>query len=146
MDVFNLRRQLIDDYSTYISSFINIKDERIYGHVHRELEAGTLWPDPLIQLNPTFEPGAWIDELVNQGVLHPLCRDIFRLKSAGGKSDPLRLHKHQTDAITAAQSGDNYVLTTGTGSGKAWPTSSPLWITSSSGAAAGAFRLLSSIP
>jgi len=118
MDVFNLRRQLIDDYSTYISSFINIKDERIVGHVHRELEAGTLWPDPLIQLNPTFEPGAWIDDLVNQGVLHPLCRDIFRLKSAGGKSDPLRLHKHQTDAITAAQSGDNYVLTTGTGSGK----------------------------
>ncbi len=118
MDVFNLRRQLIDDYSSYISSFINIKDERIVAHVHRELEAGTLWPDPLIQLNPTFEPGAWIDALVNQGVLHPLCRDIFRLKSADGTSDPLRLHKHQTDALTAAQSGDNYVLTTGTGSGK----------------------------
>jgi superfamily II DNA/RNA helicase len=30
----------------------------------------------------------------------------------------MRLHKHQTDAIAAAQSGDNYVLTTGTGSGK----------------------------
>ncbi|HUM69129.1 MAG TPA: DEAD/DEAH box helicase, partial [Chloroflexota bacterium] len=118
MDVFNLRRQLIDDYSSYISSFIKIQDERIANYVASELEAGTLWPDPLIQLNPTFEPGAWVDDLVNQGTVHPLCRDIFRLKSADGRNDPLRLHKHQTDAIAAAQSGDNYVLTTGTGSGK----------------------------
>lgn len=118
MDVFNLRSQLIDDYSAYISSFINIKDERIYDHVHQKLQTGALWPDPLIQLNPTFEPGAWIDDLVHAKTLHPLCREIFRLKSADGKNKPLRLHKHQTDAITAAQSGDNYVLTTGTGSGK----------------------------
>ena len=31
---------------------------------------------------------------------------------------PLRLHRHQADAVEAARSGDNYVLTTGTGSGK----------------------------
>ena len=54
MNVFKLRRQLIDDYSTYIHSFINIQDARIRDHVNRELQAGTLWPDPLIQLNPTF--------------------------------------------------------------------------------------------
>jgi ATP-dependent helicase YprA (DUF1998 family) len=118
MDVFNLLQRLINDYSAYISSFINIKDERIQAHVDQELQAGALWPDPLIQLNPTFEPGAWIDDLVQAKTLHPLCRDIFRLKSAGGENQPLRLHKHQTDAIRAAQSGDNYVLTTGTGSGK----------------------------
>ncbi|MCB8984466.1 MAG: DEAD/DEAH box helicase [Ardenticatenaceae bacterium] len=120
MDVFNLRHQLIDDYSTYISSFINIKDDRIQQHVQNELQAGILWPDPLIQLNPTFEPGAWIDDLVQSNVLHPVCQKIFRLKTDGHKPDskPLRLHKHQTDAIAAAQSGDNYVLTTGTGSGK----------------------------
>jgi ATP-dependent helicase YprA (DUF1998 family) len=33
-------------------------------------------------------------------------------------SKPLRLHAHQTDAIKVAQAGHNYVLTTGTGSGK----------------------------
>ena len=74
----------------------------------------------LIQLNPTFEPGAWIDDLVDDNTLHPLSQKIFRLKSdqSANDSKPLRLHKHQTDAITAAQSDDNYVLTTGTGSGK----------------------------
>jgi len=30
----------------------------------------------------------------------------------------LRLHKHQADAIITARSAENYVLTTGTGSGK----------------------------
>ena len=32
--------------------------------------------------------------------------------------EPLRLHQHQADAIRAASTGANYVLTTGTGSGK----------------------------
>lgn len=118
MDVFALRNQLIHDYATYISSFINILDPRIRQYVDQQLEAGALWPDPLIQLNPSFEPGAWIDDLAAEGTLHELCRDIFRLKSDDGSSKRLRLHKHQTDAIQAAKSGDNYVLTTGTGSGK----------------------------
>jgi hypothetical protein len=30
-----------------------------------------LWPDPLIQLNPTFKPGKTVDELVTAGVLNP---------------------------------------------------------------------------
>src|SRR5262249_58082550 len=32
--------------------------------------------------------------------------------------DPLRLHRHQSDAIRVARTGLPYVLTTGTGSGK----------------------------
>jgi ATP-dependent helicase YprA (DUF1998 family)/very-short-patch-repair endonuclease len=118
MDVFALRNQLIKDYATYIESFINIGDARIRQHVDRELDEGLLWPDPLLQLNPSFEPGPWIDDLVADGTLHPLCSDIFRIKPAGEPGKPLRLHKHQADAINAAKSAENYVLTTGTGSGK----------------------------
>jgi len=118
MDVFALRNQLIQDYATYIQSFINIGDARIRQHVDRELDEGLLWPDPLLQLNPSFEPGPRIDDLVADGTLHPLCRDIFRIKPLGEPDKPLRLHKHQADALHAARSGDNYVLTTGTGSGK----------------------------
>ena len=61
MDVFSLREQLIGDYASYIQSFITIQDRRIAEYVARELREGLLWPDPLIQLNPNFEPGAWIE-------------------------------------------------------------------------------------
>lgn len=119
MDVFQLRDVLINDYSTYISSFINIQDSNILECVNSELSDGVLWPDPLIQLNPSFQPGEWIDDLVAQGVLNPLTSRIFRLdKDETSDGAPMRLHQHQSDAVLAAVSGDNYVLTTGTGSGK----------------------------
>ena len=119
MDVFQFRDRLIGDYASYISSFIQIRDERIRQHVDHSLNDGLLWPEPLIQLNPSFELGDSIDDLVNTGVLHPECRNIFRInkdKDPAGK--PLRLHRHQSDAVHVARGGNNYILTTGTGSGK----------------------------
>jgi ATP-dependent helicase YprA (DUF1998 family) len=119
MDVFALRDELISDYSSYIQSFINIRDARVKQFVDQGLNEGAFWPDPLIQLNPNFEPGEWIDDLAQQKILHAVTRQIFRLDKAGNPAGkPMRLHKHQSDAVKAAQSGENYVLTTGTGSGK----------------------------
>jgi len=119
MNVFDLRSSLIQDYSSYISSFIRIHDPKIKDYVDRSIDQGLLWPDPLIQLNPTFEPGKWIDDLSNEGVLHKECKRIFRRKKASDDfGQPLRLHKHQEDAIRTAREGQNYILTTGTGSGK----------------------------
>ncbi|MBF7081694.1 DEAD/DEAH box helicase [Desulfallas sp. Bu1-1] len=119
MNVFELNRRLIHDYSSYIRSFIQIRDKRIHDYTEKCLNDGLLWPEPLIQLNPSFEPGEWVDELVNNGTLHQECSKIFRSnKDLDGIGQPLRLHRHQVDAIKAARSGKNYVLTTGTGSGK----------------------------
>src|SRR5579883_2629577 len=79
MNVFDLRQQLIDDYSSYIKSFIRIRDPRISEYVEQKLfREGALWPEPLIQLNPLFEAGKTIDKLVEEGILHPGCRQIFR--------------------------------------------------------------------
>jgi ATP-dependent helicase YprA (DUF1998 family) len=117
VDVFNLRNQLTQDYSDYASSFIQIQDPRISQEVQQRLADGVFWPDPLIQLNPMFESGGTIHDLVTESILHPECNRIFlRNKSTGGQA--LRLHKHQRDAIETARQGHNYVLTTGTGSGK----------------------------
>lgn len=119
MDVFDLRHRLVEDYASYISSFIRIRDVRLQTYVQQSLENGLLWPDPLIQLNPSFEPGAWIDDLVTDHILHDECRRIFRIKSDDSSdSRPMRLHKHQTDAVHVAAGDEHYVLTTGTGSGK----------------------------
>ena len=71
---------LNEDYGSYIKSFIRISDDRIRGLVDDELSAGLLWPEPLIQLNPSFAPGSYIDDLVTDEILHPECGNIFRLK------------------------------------------------------------------
>ncbi len=119
MNIFDFRQRLIDDYAAYTRSFIQIRDPHVRQYVNAQLEAGVLWPDPLIQLNPSFEPGATIDQLVAEGVLHVECSRAFRIKpDAASTGWPLQLHRHQTEAIHIAREGHPYVLTTGTGSGK----------------------------
>ena len=120
MDVFRLRDDLIESYRRYATSFLSIKDDRIHGHVDEAFEQGRLWPAPQIGLNPTFKSGGTVDEFVDSRLLHERCREIFRLdkSSTDAVGKPMALHQHQVDAIHAAKAGDNYVLTTGTGSGK----------------------------
>jgi len=119
MNIFDFRDHLVADYADYVTSFIAISDGRIQEQVDRELAQGFLWPEPSIGLNPAFAKGAWIDELVSQGLLHDECSRIFRIKRGPGDAGSgLRLHRHQVDAVRAAGAGRNYVLTTGTGSGK----------------------------
>ena len=120
MNIFHFRDELIRDYAEYIASFINVRDTRILDYIDEKLKAGVLWPQPLIQLNPSFEPGANVEDLVRQGVLHQGCAEVFRRskKDTGGTGLPLRLHTHQEEGIRVARQGRNYVLTTGTGSGK----------------------------
>ena len=125
MDVFELRQTLISKYQDYVRSFIRIRNHRIEGLVEQELQAGLLWPRPLVQLNPFFERGKSIPELVDEGILSEECKRIFRIaKTVTCEGSVLSLHRHQEDAIRIANprntnsEGDNYVLTTGTGSGK----------------------------
>jgi len=120
VDVFEVHNQLIEDYRAFTTGFVSPRDRRIAEFVQSQLDSGTQWPDPWISLNPSFEPGGTIPELVRQGLLHPENERIFRVKE--GREDPgtrpLTLHRHQVDAIEAARTGHSYVLTTGTGSGK----------------------------
>ena len=72
-----------------------MRDGRVAATVDAELEGGLLWPEPLVQLNPSFAPGGTIDELVAEGTLHPTCTQVFRVgkgpgaEGAATKSDAL---------------------------------------------------------
>lgn len=120
MNIFKFQDQLINEYRSYVTSFIRIADPRIEEFAGICFSKGSLWPDPLIQLNPSFKPGKTIDELVAEGILHPDCSQVFRREKteASGSGAVLRLHAHQEQAIRIAREHRNYILTTGTGSGK----------------------------
>ena len=120
MDVFDLRNRLVDDYANYTRSFITIADPRIKTYVEQQLQQGVLWPEPLLQLNPSFFPGGTIDDGVADGTLHPECARIFRINKTDVEvtGQALHLHTHQVDAIRQAKRGRSYVLISGTGSGK----------------------------
>jgi len=120
VDVFQVHSQLIEDYRAFTTGFVSPRDHRIAEFVQAQLNHGTQWPDPWLSLNPSFEPGGTIPELVRRGLLHPENERIFRVKDhpQDPGTRPLTLHRHQVDAIEAARTGHSYVLTTGTGSGK----------------------------
>jgi DEAD/DEAH box helicase len=109
LDIFALRNQIIDDYHRYIDGFLNIRDRKVKAFVDEELAKGELWQDPLIQLNPSYQEGASITELIDRDILHPDCGKYFH---------GFQFYQHQAQAFVAAQSQKPYVLTTGTGSGK----------------------------
>ena len=120
MDVFSIHEQVIADYRDFTSGFVSIRDERIADFVEQQFADGVQWPHPWLSLNPSFASGGAIPDLVAEGLLHPECERIFRVKTGPTDPgrDPLILHRHQRQAIETARSGKSYVLTTGTGSGK----------------------------
>ncbi len=126
MNVFALRRRLLDDYREYVTSFVRIRDPRIQELVEREIEDGLLWPPARIQLNPAFAPGGTIDELGGRWPYSTRrCRADLPT-SARRRSRPERLVSPPAPPATstrrtrseAASTGAIYVVTTGTGSGK----------------------------
>jgi len=57
MDAFKTHEQVISNYRSYLSSFLNIADDRIKEEVKRAFESDGLIPNPLVSFNPSFEKG-----------------------------------------------------------------------------------------
>jgi superfamily II DNA or RNA helicase len=109
MNVFKTHASIIEDYSSYIRSFISIADPDIRQVVDRELSTGKLWPEPLLQFNPSFEMFGGLEKLIESKTLHSAIGDIFK---------GYKLYRHQVEAIQSGTSGKDFIVTSGTGSGK----------------------------
>ena len=113
LDIFALRDSVVEEYQRFATSFTTIHAPDIREQVEAIYNKGRYWPEPLIQINPSYRQSTNIAALVASGVLDPGCADIFRAK--GG---PLSLYKHQEQAVALAAERESFVVTTGTGSGK----------------------------
>jgi ATP-dependent helicase YprA (DUF1998 family) len=110
-DVFSLRDHVVKEYRDYVNSFIYILDDHITEFVRNELnETKRLWPDAVLELNPAFERGRDLKSLARDGLI---LQDTARFFGPD-----FQLYRHQEQALERARARENYVVSTGTGSGK----------------------------
>ncbi len=94
MNIFDFRNQLIDDYASYIKSFIQIHDPQINSYVQQKLQEGVLWPDLLdILLRNKGRLGV---SLSDGGMVE---RIMTRYEVSLGRVLPLKERLAKTDAL-----------------------------------------------
>lgn len=113
MKAFDFDENLVTRYANFSRSFTKIRAVDLFTSIESQYNAGRFWPDSLLSLNPRFKTGPSIDELTSTGDLDKITGQIFRFNTT-----TLTLHRHQAQAIAKAISGQSFVVTTGTGSGK----------------------------
>jgi ATP-dependent helicase YprA (DUF1998 family) len=115
MSIFTLHSRVLNDYRDFVRSYFVINDQTIRRYADQALdEEARLWPDYLLQVSPSYARAATVDDLVNRGLLHSETARIFR----NDRDEPFHLYQHQVEALELARSGQSYVVTSGTGSGK----------------------------
>lgn len=115
MNVFELDTDLIRRYEEFARSFTTIRADDLQDQINGIYDSGQFWPEPLIGLNPEFEPGRSVGEIASQGIIDPAMADVFALGHVG---QSINLHRHQDEALMKALQNKNFIVTTGTGSGK----------------------------
>ncbi len=102
-----------DAYLSYLRTAFRLKDEDLRWQFEAQLRPEKLLKGPILEATPPFKPGCSLADLITDGVLSPLFREV-------GGPRPLNepLYRHQERAIRRAVAGRNLVVATGTASGK----------------------------
>jgi ATP-dependent helicase YprA (DUF1998 family) len=110
--------QIKKEYIGYISTTFRFRNQNLQKRLVKELE-NTVSNGPFIEIKDSFKSGKTIDELINEGTLSQLFRDLEKDKKYPHKLPISRpLYLHQEIAIEKIVSGKNAIVSTGTGSGK----------------------------
>jgi hypothetical protein len=88
MDVFSLRDSVVEEYKKCARSFTTIHAEDLRQQVDAIYAQERYWPEPLIQINPSYRRTTTVQKLAEQGTLHRTCVDIFR--TAPTRDAPLK--------------------------------------------------------
>lgn len=109
MNILELYEKLKDSYKKYLESFVTIKDKRIRECVDDSMRSDKLWPKALIQFNPNYEKGLGVKELIDYGL--PIHHELELFFSNA-------FYKHQQEALDLGCRDKEFIVTSGTGSGK----------------------------
>ena len=108
-------RQISDDYRRYLATTFTFRDLALQADYERALgHPDFLLKGPYLEGTPSFETGASIRELINEGVLHD---GMLELDGSALPADR-PLFRHQETALRKVAAGRNVVISAGTGSGK----------------------------
>lgn len=106
------------EYIGYISTTFHFRNHNLQKKLVEELEK-TISNGPFVEIKDSFKSGKTIEELIDDGTLSPLFRDLEKGKKYQPKLPITRpLYLHQEKAIEKIVVGKNVVVSTGTGSGK----------------------------
>ena len=115
--IFDVHERVLGDYRDFVRSFMQIADGRARQFIEQALvEEECLWPEPLLQISPAYQRAESVQELATRGWLEDQTAAIFRTRD----KRPLRLYRHQLEAVERAARGESFIVTSGTGSGKSF--------------------------
>lgn len=109
MNVIKIYEDLKESYKLYIGSFSFITDERIKKAVEESVKDEQMWPKALIQFNPNYAKGVSVAQMIAQGL--PIHKDLEKFFTN-------TFYKHQQEAIGLGCMDREFIVTSGTGSGK----------------------------
>ena len=71
LDVFALREAIVGEYRMFATSFTTIHTEDIRKQVDAIYAEGRFWPEPLVQISPSYKKSASLADLIAGGDLEP---------------------------------------------------------------------------
>ena len=106
------------EYIGYISTTFHFRNQNLQKKLLEELDK-TVSNGPFLEIKDSFRSGKSIEELIENGTLSTLFRNLEINKKYPPKLPVSRpLYLHQEKAVEKIVAGNNVVVSTGTGSGK----------------------------
>ena len=112
-NIIDASKRIANKYRRYLKTMFDIKDPDYKGIFERRLEESKSFEKgPYLDVTNSFEKGRSIPQLIQDGIVSADFQYLKRLYNIPN------LHKHQEEALLKAISGENLIVSTGTGSGK----------------------------
>lgn len=119
-DPIKASQEIKDSYIDYITTTFNMADPEYEQEFRKKLqEEGAVAKGPFLDIGGSYETGHTLQELIDSGKISPLFSELEPVEESARELKLDRpLYRHQETALMKASSGENLVVTTGTGSGK----------------------------